>query len=76
MSTLEIFSEVFKDVIGDNAIEIHRELTAESVPAWDSLSHVRLIVALESKFDIEIPPSKISSFENVGDLLDYLESQS
>jgi acyl carrier protein len=32
-----------------------RELRMGSVPGWDSLGHMRLVVALEEKFDVNFP---------------------
>lgn len=44
------------------------ELTANDVDAWDSLSHVNLIIAIEIAFDIEFKQSEILNFANVGEL--------
>ena len=38
--------QVFRDVFGDDDIELRDEMTAEDVDGWDSTAHINLIVAL------------------------------
>lgn len=47
--------------IDDNA-------TAGSVPGWDSLSHVRVISAVESEYKIRFSTIEIVRLKNVGEL--------
>ncbi len=42
----------------------------------DSLDVVELVMALEEKFDIEIPDSDAESIATVGDALKYIEEHS
>lgn len=53
-------------------IDITREMTAEDVEDWDSLSHVRLIVAIEQGFGIKFANSEVDTFKCVGDLMDAI----
>ena len=47
---------IFFDLFNlDHKISI-KELNVEKVEAWDSLNHLNLIIAIENKFDINIPP--------------------
>jgi acyl carrier protein len=43
-------------------------MTASDVEAWDSLSHIDLIVALEREFKIKFTTAEISRLQNVGEL--------
>ena len=43
-------TEVFRDVFEAPALEIAESTTADDVAGWDSLSHVNLIVAVETAF--------------------------
>jgi acyl carrier protein len=49
--------------------------TADDVEEWDSLSHVRLIVALERKFRVKFSNAEIESLKNVGDLVHLIDSK-
>ncbi len=39
----------------------------------DSLMAVEIILAIEDKFDIEIPDSVAESFQTIGDIVEYVE---
>ena len=41
--------------------EITLEATQDSYPAWDSLKHLDIVVALEEEFDISIPEEEIGN---------------
>ena len=65
-----IFQEVFDDDTVASA-----ELTAADVENWDSLSHVRLMVAIEEHFKIHFSSSEITSFKKVADLVAAIEAK-
>ena len=49
------------------------DFAVKDVPEWDSLSHIKLIMSLESEFGIAISPDEIpglySNFANVQDFV-------
>ncbi|HLO25151.1 MAG TPA: acyl carrier protein [Geobacteraceae bacterium] len=73
MSTQEILNGIFQQVFDDDAIHISPEMTANDVDGWDSLSHVNLIVAVETTFGIRFSQKELLTFRNVGDLLNCIE---
>ena len=48
------FNEVLEDVLGWD-VEVRDEDGPGTVDGWDSLSHVRLVHALETRFDVRLP---------------------
>ena len=73
-----IFDEVsmiIRNVLKLNDEPITRESSAETVRGWDSLSHIAVILAVESKFKIKFKASEISSLANLGELVDLVESR-
>jgi acyl carrier protein len=44
------------------------------VPAWDSLMHVTLIIAVERSFGVRFKSSEVANLQNVGDLVDLVEA--
>ena len=50
-------------------------MTVDDIDAWDSISHVNLIIAIEIAFDIEFKQSEIQNFANVGELKPSIESK-
>jgi acyl carrier protein len=64
---------VFHEVFDDETLTIAPATSAKDVEDWDSLSHVRLMVALESAFGVRIKASEAAKLENVGQLADLIE---
>jgi acyl carrier protein len=67
---------VFCEVFDIDSIQVKPELTAADVDEWDSLSHIRLMVAIEEEFGISFTSTEISSFKNVGELVSAIENKS
>ena len=75
MEIMEKFTNVFRETFNDDSIKITKETTADDIDAWDSLSHVNLIIAIELAFDIEFSQREIMSFNNVGDMVACVEGK-
>lgn len=78
MTNEQIFDglqEIFQDVFDDESIVLTREMNADSIEDWDSLSHIRLIAAIEKRFDIKFNFRELQDLNNVGDMLDCIESK-
>lgn len=72
MDILERVTEVFRDVFDTEGITLGRETTAADVAGWDSLMHVRLVIAIEKAFGVRFSSSEVAAFANVGDMVDAL----
>ena len=44
-------------------------MTAADVEAWDSLTHIDLIVQVEREFAIKLSTAEVRGLKNVGDFL-------
>ena len=75
MNTTDKLTEVFREVFDDDTLVIHDEMTADDVDAWDSLSHVNLMIAIEIAFDISFKQNEIQSFANLGELKKNIEEK-
>ena len=75
MELLQRLNEIFCEVFDDDDIKIAPDMTANDVDGWDSLSHVNLIVVIESKFNIRFSQKELLTFKNVGDLLKSISSK-
>lgn len=75
MELLARLNEIFCEVFDDDDIKIAPEMTANDVDGWDSLSHVNLIVTIETKFNIRFSQKELLTFKNVGDLLNSIQSK-
>jgi acyl carrier protein len=51
------------------------QLTQKDVEEWDSIGHVRLIVALEERFKKEIPIKAAVALNSVNEVVEYIKNQ-
>ena len=56
--------------------EMTTTTTADSVPGWDSLTHVRIIVAIEAEFGIRFSTLELLRMKQVGDLQEMVDRKS
>jgi acyl carrier protein len=75
MDIREKLTNIFKEVFDEETLVLSDEMTADDVEAWDSLSHVNLMIAIEIAFDIEFKQSEIQNFANVGELILGIEQK-
>jgi acyl carrier protein len=63
---------IMSDIFDDDEVEYRDDLTADDVSGWDSLSHVRFLVAVENDFGFRFTSAEIDGFKNVGEVLDVI----
>lgn len=64
-----------EDVLDEDDIELTEETTADDVEGWDSMAHVKLIIAMESTFDIRFESHEFSAPENIGEMVSLIEGK-
>jgi acyl carrier protein len=72
MTIIEQLVPIFREVFDDEEIVLSRQTTADDIDAWDSLSHMNLIVAVELRFKVKFALGELQSLKNVGDLADLV----
>jgi acyl carrier protein len=75
MNILDELTPVFRQVFDDDTITLTRQTTADDIDAWDSLSHMNLVVAAEMKFKVRFALGELQKLKNVGDLADLVEKK-
>ena len=73
MSVLDRLNHVFRDVLENDLIKLDPSTTAADIEEWDSLSHVRIVLAAEQEFKLRLKAGEISGLENVGAFVALLE---
>ena len=68
-----IMSDVFDVDLDEGSVT--PDTTANDIEEWDSLSHIRLIVAIERKFSVKFKNSEIESLKRVGDLVALVQAK-
>ena len=66
---LEEFSQILRDILLDESIELRMDTKREDVDGWDSFNYVNFIVAVEVRHGIKFKVSDVEAFQDVGDLV-------
>lgn len=73
--TLHRVRDLMLDVFDLDDLEITPATTAADVDEWDSLHHIRLIIAIEKNFKIKFKNSEVETLKNVGDLIALVDAK-
>ena len=64
----ETVVELLADATGIDIAEIAADLVRDEDDRWDSLSHLRLITALEESFSVKLTMDEIESIQRLADI--------
>jgi acyl carrier protein len=73
---LKRLASLIEDLLGLDELQLTKATTAQDVPGWDSLAHVRIVVASEQAFGVRFTTGEIVSLKSVGDLVDLIKARS
>jgi acyl carrier protein len=65
-------TRVFRTVFDDDEIVLRPETSPADIEEWDSLNHIRIVLACEQVFGVELDARDITSMRNVGDFVNHL----
>lgn len=71
----ERLQNIFREIFDDSSIILKDEISAKDIEEWDSLTHVQLIVAVESEFHVNFETAEISELKNVGDFISLIRKK-
>ncbi len=72
MSKLE---EIIANIFELDPSQIKKEMTPSDIEAWDSLSQLNLISAIEKEFKIKLEIDEIFTVMKIGDIFDLLSKK-
>ena len=72
---LEELQENFREVFDDASLVITPETSAMDIEAWDSLSHLRLVMAMEAEFRIQFDFEELNVLRNVGEMMVLIQQK-
>jgi acyl carrier protein len=70
---LDQVRDLMIDLFDQDDLMITEATTADDVEGWDSLHHIRLIVAIERRFKVRFAAQEVESLKNVGDLVRLID---
>jgi acyl carrier protein len=63
---LTTLTQILRDLIGDDSVQLTMTTLREDVPGWDSFTYVNFIVAVEAEYGIRFRIAEVESFPDVG----------
>ena len=72
---LSKITEILSEVIDSPQLQLTEESTADGVEDWDSVNHVKLLIALESDLGIQFGTDEVNGIKNVGGLIDAIQTK-
>lgn len=73
MSTLVRLRNIFLDVFDDDAITVSETTSKSTLEDWDSVAHVKLVLAIEEEFGIRFTTEEVASITSVGGFVDAIQ---
>jgi acyl carrier protein len=74
MTKLDRLQVVFRDVFGDPSIRLAPEFSPATYADWDSIAMVRIVLAVESEFNVRFTTDQLVGIKSVQDIMAVLES--
>jgi acyl carrier protein len=71
---LATLTQILRDLLGDDSIQLTMDTVREDVPGWDSFNYVNFIVAVEAEYKVKFRIADIESFQNVGAIVRAIET--
>lgn len=74
MSRFEKVRDAIADTLNVSADSITETTVAGDLPAWDSLGHINVMMAIEAAFDTMLDPEEMNDLTSVPKILAYLDA--
>ena len=71
MPTEREFLDFASSILGIPASSAEMSLSCGSIPQWDSVMHIRLVLELEERFGFQVPVGEIADARTLGALFAY-----
>lgn len=72
---LAAITDVVRDELDNDEIVLTPDMEAGEVEGWDSLAHVRIMIAVEQHFGIRFATSEITALKDIGALVALVRSK-
>ncbi len=57
---------IFREIFDDDELFISEETMYSDIEDWDSIAHVKLVLAIEEEFGIRLTTEEVTSIKSVG----------
>jgi acyl carrier protein len=60
---------MFREIFDDETLVLSPTTSAATVPGWDSMNHITIVVETERRFGVKFQTSEIETLRNVGEFI-------
>ena len=71
----EKLTAIFRKTFNDETIVLSKQITANDIGNWDSLSHMLMIGEVENTFAVKFKLKELGKLDNVGSLADLIRTK-
>ena len=68
-------NHIAADLFNSPQLILKTDTVASDVDGWDSLTHIALLMEVEKTFKVRFKSSEVSSFSDVGQLVDKVQTR-
>lgn len=72
-SILAEITDAARQVFDEPSLELTPDTTSDDIAAWDSMTHITLVVEIETRFGVEFDLTEIETMRSVGELIRAIE---
>ena len=72
---IQELNKIFQDTFNDDSINLDFDTSADDIEEWDSISHVQLVFAIETRFDVKFSNQEILSLIDIKSILDLVSQK-
>lgn len=72
---IQELNKIFQDTFNDDSISVAIETSADDIEEWDSISHVQLVFAIETAFEVKFSNQEILSLVDIGSIISLVSEK-
>ena len=72
---MTMLEDVVAAVLKRSRDEINDETSPKTVPSWDSLRHIELVMTVEQAFGVIFPPAEVMTMTSLGAIRQVLRQK-
>lgn len=66
---------ILSDVLDVEKSLVNSESSSDTIPAWDSVGHLNLMIALEEQFGVQFAPEEVDAMHSIEALVRIVEQR-
>lgn len=69
MNNIVKLRSIFRDIFDDESMEISESTMREEIQDWDSVAHIKIVLAIEEYFGFRLSMEEVSATKSVSEFL-------